>query len=325
MLFRSLHPSEYQAIAYAVLGYGLLGALLAAPLAVVLRLLGGRVPGARATALTGGVVSALVLVGVLQAQAGGGLQVLPWSPRSSLTGIGVVWALIVTWLGRHLVQKTAFRLLLRPRGAAVAWSALAAVALLLSASPAPGATSGPIQRDQGPGFERRPDVVLVLVSGLGPALEGAPALTALAAESVRFDQAITSGRSAGPAIASVFTSLPPSRHAVEADGATLPESLTTVAEVFRNEGYVTLGLPDDPAVTGARGFGQGFDSYRYRREDPLGAAESSTSLALYRHLRRLLRFSGRRDEAWYTPAETQVARAEELLDANVGQIGRAHV
>jgi len=97
-----------------------------------------------------------------------------------------------------------------------------------------------------------------------------PNIDRLAEKSIVFDTAISQATWTKPSIASLFTSVYPTRHtangampmggAVPA-GTGLPESFITLAESFKSRGYSTLGVVTNNHISGKAGFGQGFDRY----------------------------------------------------------------
>lgn len=102
-----------------------------------------------------------------------------------------------------------------------------------------------------------------------------PHIDALAAEGIRFDNAIAAANWTAPSFASIFTGLPPSRHGVgtdprrwkqadfdEATSALSPLTgdVVTLAERFRQGGWRTEGVAFKPALFDI-GLDQGFDRW----------------------------------------------------------------
>jgi len=101
-----------------------------------------------------------------------------------------------------------------------------------------------------------------------------PTMDAFAAESVRFDQAITQAPWTTPSHMTLMTALAPSLHGVNrsfADFAELPSGHSrfrilspehvTLAEVLQNHGYETLALTGGATMAAELGFDHGFDEY----------------------------------------------------------------
>ncbi len=135
-----------------------------------------------------------------------------------------------------------------------------------------------------PPAEGAPDVLLVALdttradhmSTYGYARETSPNLTALARDGLNFTEARSPAQWTVPGHASMFTGMYPSRHGAHYAGdwasgpkiygrkrvLPLPEDRTTLAEILRDDGYVTGGFAANFANLD-RGFGmaQGFSHY----------------------------------------------------------------
>jgi arylsulfatase A-like enzyme len=113
------------------------------------------------------------------------------------------------------------------------------------------------------------------LSSYGHERPTSPHIDALAAEGIRFDNAISAANWTAPSFASIFTGLPPSRHGVgtdpgrwrpaEYDEATstlhpLTGDVVTLAERFRQGGWRTEAVAFKPALFGV-GLDQGFDRW----------------------------------------------------------------
>lgn len=84
-----------------------------------------------------------------------------------------------------------------------------------------------------------------------------PALTALAADAVRFDNAVAQHNWTRPSYASMLTSM----HNWQFPGLALSSAQTTLSEILQANGYRTQGLVQNPNLSAAYHFDQGFDSY----------------------------------------------------------------
>ena len=116
----------------------------------------------------------------------------------------------------------------------------------------------------------RPNVVLIVVDTLradhlgsyGYDKPTSPHLDALAREGARFTGARAPSSWTLPSVTSMMTGLYPASHGAERNTATMAESLPTMAEAFRDAGYLTTALSANPAfVTQLQGFGRGFDEF----------------------------------------------------------------
>jgi arylsulfatase len=191
--------------------------------------------------------------------------------------LGLVAAALAARRGAPLADGVAQRLARGPllpsglsRAALAAWLACAAIALVrahaidapqhveYAALPQPARPAGP-------------NVVLVLVDTLradalgcyGYGRPTSPFLDQLAAEGARFADATAAAAWTKPATGTVLTGLYPSRHGALYHGSTLqlPEGKRTLAEAFRDAGYVTAGFVTNPNVKRVFGFDRGFQEY----------------------------------------------------------------
>ena len=116
-----------------------------------------------------------------------------------------------------------------------------------------------------------PSVVLVVIDALRadhlPAPDGStPELARVAAEGVRFDQAISAAAWTLPGLSSLLTGLLPSRHgAVRADRALAPE-VATLAGTLHAAGYETAAFTGGGFASPAFGVDDGFDVFDHLAE-----------------------------------------------------------
>jgi arylsulfatase A-like enzyme len=318
LLMSGENLAEYQALAYGMTLYGAAGLAMGVCFAPLLALSRTMLPS-RAWSAAFSASAATLLLPFFG-------RIFPSLTLGWALTIVVGLAMFGAWLGGHLLKKTVLRVLVTPAGTVGAWLAAMGLGAIFSASPAPNNPDAIAPaRVQGPELAEKPDVYLIVIEGLradAMAAWGAPgvspALDRFAAESVLFEQYVVSAVSTGPSIASLYTSQTPSAHGVTRDGARLPDGAPTLAQVLRDAGYITGGLPNAPGVSSRLGFDRGFDWYLRRRADPLYAAESVLGLALHARLRAL--WEARTEivpvEAWHEPAAAQVARARTFLEAN---------
>ena len=118
--------------------------------------------------------------------------------------------------------------------------------------------------------EDAPDVVVYLIDTLrsdvlgsygGPGIT--PTMDRLAAEGTLFERAYSSSSWTRPSVASIFTGLPVAGHQVLTYNEALPESVLTLAERFRMQGYDTIGVVANYHVIDRFDFDQGFQSYTW--------------------------------------------------------------
>lgn len=114
-----------------------------------------------------------------------------------------------------------------------------------------------------------PNIILIIIDTLrsdhlgcyGYRRSTSPAMDAVAAEGVRFDQAISAASWTTPAVMSMFTSLPPSLHQTVSGSTMLPEGMTTLAAELKKGGYQTAAIVVNPCTSRKYGFNRGFDLY----------------------------------------------------------------
>lgn len=317
-VLQSMMPSEYGALGYAAVLYGVIGGAIGLVVGVLLLPLPLTV--ARRWTLTfavvvgtfgGWILDALVDTYSFEDQG------VPGDVRLALAAGLVAFGLFATWMGTNLLTKTPLRVIPSLRGTLTLWLGGLALACLFSAMPAPGATGTLTPRH--PQGAPRPDVLLVVLGSLR-ADAATPALDALAADGVRFDQHVSASAWSRTAVASLFTGLDPSSHGCLRRSATLSPDARTLAEVLQDAGYATGGFPATADLSAAWGLGQGFDWYPYAPAFPLFATESVASLSLYAPLRRAWEavVPTRTVAEVHPPADAQFASATAFLDANSG-------
>ncbi len=129
------------------------------------------------------------------------------------------------------------------------------------------------------------------VSHLGYKNETTPMIDKLAQSGVSFGNAISVAPWTVPSFMTMFTGLYPSEHKIVnkffkftkdekviSNLKKLSPGVTTLAEVFKNNGYVTGGFTGDAGVSRQFGYGQGFDVYT--DEETFGSIGNSGNHAL---------------------------------------------
>ena len=159
------------------------------------------------------------------------------------------------------------------------------------------------------GMDRAPNVLVLYVDTLRPDFLGvygrkgdpSPAIDALAADGVLFEQAIASSSSAGPSTAAFL----------------LAEADMTCAEAQQQRGIATAALMNSGEVSD---LGDGFDAFVYQSpEYPWRARESVLALSWYGIVRDVrARFAGgaKQVEEFHQPAPVVLADARAFIDAN---------
>ncbi|HEY8154649.1 MAG TPA: sulfatase-like hydrolase/transferase [Myxococcota bacterium] len=129
--------------------------------------------------------------------------------------------------------------------------------------------------------EQRPNVVLIVVDTLrrdrlgtyGNRRNTSPNLDALAKTSVQYDDWFSPSSWTTPAVASLLTSLYPTRLQIGSEASKLQEQFITLPEILRAHGYRTGAVISNTFLTARWGFAQGFESF----DDNL-AAEDKRSI-----------------------------------------------
>ncbi len=145
-----------------------------------------------------------------------------------------------------------------------------------------------------------------------------PAFDRLAADGIVYKKAISQASWTKASIASILTGLYPSTHQAIHKVNILPDDVVTIAEAFEQEGYLTIGLPNNENITPARNFQQGFQFYVPLEPDFFFyGTESSFHLTFYNQLRLVReRFlvQGKRVEDYYQDAYVVNRHATEWID-----------
>jgi arylsulfatase A-like enzyme len=159
------------------------------------------------------------------------------------------------------------------------------VLLLLAALALAGCTRSAEQLVDPPGrtTDGRPHVVVYCIDTLRADHLGAygyeratsPAIDAVAAEGIVFENAVSQAPWTLPSVTSYLTSTFPTTHGVLRIGRGLPDSLQTMAETMHEAGYQTVGFVQNAFAGSASGADRGFDVFfdRLRPRDAEGRAD----------------------------------------------------
>jgi len=345
------------ALAYAVLAYGLLGALAGLILGVVssFALRGGvsSPSAARVTyprrasrsftwSLGVGLVTAGLLapIAVYRARADGQLDAVGQAIAAGLVllaGLGLFLVLRRLTRGRlailtRLPGSVALYLLILLAAWSLGWLAGAA-----NAAPRPAASIPPDLRD-------KPNIIVIVADALradrlscytqcpadGYTKNQTPQIDALARDGVLYREMSAQASWTKPSVGTILTSLYPSSHQAVHAESQLPAAATALAEVLSVNGYRTAGLVTNAYITPLFGFDQGFDSYVYLEpDDPFFAPSAATRLAIHRALMRtdLGRWQRQTFGTWPGPyyREAEVVNAHLLPWLEAQRTGRFFV
>lgn len=122
----------------------------------------------------------------------------------------------------------------------------------------------------------RPNVVLIVLDTVCPdhlscygyERKTSPFLETLAESARVYANAYSTSCWTVPAHASLFTGLHVASHGTHWEHYQAEDGLVTLAEVLHAHGYRTFGLCENPSVSAACGFAQGFDAYRIVKQPP---------------------------------------------------------
>lgn len=113
------------------------------------------------------------------------------------------------------------------------------------------------------------NVILIVIDALrsdhlgcyGYHRQTSPNLDALAGEGAVFETCYAQSSWTLPSVASILTSLYPTMHGTTLHGDKLPDEVTTIAEILKEEGYITYGYVANPNIKSIFNFNQGFDFF----------------------------------------------------------------
>lgn len=120
------------------------------------------------------------------------------------------------------------------------------------------------------GKDKPKNVILISIESLradhlgcyGYPINTTPNIDKLAQEGTLFLNTVSSTSWTLPSITSLLTSMYQGVHQVSHDGRKLDEMRTTLAEVMKENGYVTAAFVSGPYTSAAFGLSQGFDEYK---------------------------------------------------------------
>lgn len=171
-----------------------------------------------------------------------------------------VCALLSVWLYRRGVRPA----LRMGKGLGAALGVLLLASVLWR-----GAGRESVASAGGPAPASSPNVIVLCVDAMRPdhlsaygySRRTTPNLEKLASEGVLFRNAFANSCWTRASVATIFTSMYPSSHGVNEIGSGLAESLTTLPELFREQGYATGVFSANAFVSPAFGYHQGVDRF----------------------------------------------------------------
>ena len=293
--FTSAAADEYWLFLFAVVAYGLLGAgvgLGAAALWQVVRL--GQADGQRLAEVAVGsavVVPAFAIGRYHVNQRIFGEELVTFSAAGIVTHV-------LLFVGALLVALVAVALLHACYRAAGMVALAGLLVILFAVSGAIGLAIGKgeerIARKADAAAAGKPNVILIIAdtlrsdavdwTGTQPAAAGG--FAALAKDGVVFDHTYSQASWTRPSIATILTGVYPSVHGTVHKMDFLPDSVLTIAEALKAQGYWTAGFTTNINVAPVFNFQQGFDEFHYLEPSfYFWATDSATKLAIYKGLR----------------------------------------
>jgi arylsulfatase A-like enzyme len=119
-------------------------------------------------------------------------------------------------------------------------------------------------------MQNRPNIILIVMDSVradrlscyGWHRRSTPFLDSLAARGAIYEQAISPSFWTLPSLCSLFTGLYPSEHGAVKAGLVLADDIApTMAEALREAGYHTIGLSNNPNISGATNLSRGFEVF----------------------------------------------------------------
>ncbi|MBN1354790.1 sulfatase-like hydrolase/transferase [bacterium] len=175
-------------------------------------------------------------------------------------------------------------------------------------------------------LQEAPNVILIMCDALradhigcyGYSAAQTPVIDSLAGMGIRFKFCYGQASWTKPGTASIFTGMYPSGHTAVLKPDILPDSVTTLAEVFRDAGYHAVGFPNNINISPGFNFGQGFDEYHYLAPDYFFFASEAGSQFSYYSILRLVRerylFKSKQPRHYYQEAGVVVGKSIDYLD-----------
>ncbi len=205
-------------------------------------------------------------------------------------------ALVIFFLLRWLLSKPLGEVLswlLRPFGFIAFLVVILAIGIVLSSTLAMDTEriTSAFLGDKQAALEKKPNVILIMVDTLRPDWLGCygtetgvstPNIDAFARDAAMFKQHYAQATHTKPSTASLLTSRYPTGHRAVHKTEALPQSVTTISEVFANSGYYCGGIVTNINLAPIYNFQQGFHEYTYLPPKFLfGANEAASSLVIY--------------------------------------------
>ena len=236
----------------------------------------------------------------------------------------IIFVLLHHILFRLLLGTSPLRRLAGSRGSLLGYLLIIVITGIIGATS--GTSTKGIENRLAGGEGEGPSVLLIIVDTLradhlscyGYDAIDTPSLEKLASDGILYRHAFSQASWTRPSIASIMTGLYPSTHQTMHKQNILPDDVTTLAEALDQDGYSTIGQPNNENIFPMRNFQQGFQVYDVLEPDFFFfATESAFHLTLYEQL-RLVRerflFQSKQVEHYYQDAAVVNQHAFRWLD-----------
>jgi arylsulfatase A-like enzyme len=303
-------PEQFSGLLFLVVAYGILGGFIGVGVNLLLQLIPIHHDRKSNPLLLGGlIVSAsvsinLFLIFVFRAfRDYHAEKVRVTEPLGLLTILVVfVGAIVVFVVSRFILTRLVPGLLswmIRPKGFVTIMAVLIIIGLMFqfTLSRETEAVSSPFNSSQQSGLTSKSNVIMIMVDTFRPDWIGCygnqnistPHIDALARDGVRFSTVYAQATHTKPSTASLLTSRYPSEHRAIHKNDVLPNSVTTVAEVYAKAGYYCGGIVTNVNLAPIYNFQQGFNEFTYLPPKYLFGANESASRSIIYGVIRLIR------------------------------------
>lgn len=256
-------------------------------------------------------------------------------PMGLLTILVVlIAAVLVFFLFRLLFQKILYPILswfLKPLGYGTVIVVLLAAGIILQKSLTRETEEVHTSFDPSgqAALSGKPSIILIMVDAQRPDFLGCygkrdvptPNIDALARDATLFRQTYAQATHTKPSTASLLTSRYPTEHQAIHKTNSLPDNVTTLAEIFSQAGYYCGGIVTNVNLAPIYNFQQGFHEYTYLPPSFFfGANESASRLVIYGVLRvfRMKLVKSKQVYHFYQDGETVTEHFDRFLPRSGG-------
>ncbi len=334
-------PANFSGLLFSAVAYGILGGIFGKGLNVLLQLLPFHSDRKRDRRFLGAVASSfsfafiLFLIFFFRAFRDFHQEKVRYLEPTGLLTIAVlaVAAAVLFFLCRWLLAgplKGLWHFLLRPLGFTIALGAVLVLGVVLGRALTKETVEihAPFSPDKQAELSGKPSVILIMVDTLRPdrlscyrkpTAARTPNIDALARDGILFEEMYAHATHTKPSTASLLTSRYPSEHQAIHKTQALPNSVTTLAEIYADQGYYCGGIVTNINLAPVYNFQQGFHEYTYLPPKFLfGANEAASRLVVYGVLRLVwMKISSSKVVYhFYRSGETVTGYFNDFIDRN---------